>query len=118
MFQGEMGNPLSHCYLIENEGDSANPVLGFLCFRVVGEESELLNLGVHPEHRNKGWGLALMNFYHCFCREARVKTSYLEVDSTNQGALRLYESLSYQTVGKRKDFYRGQGDALVLKREL
>ena len=118
MFRKEMGSPLSHCYIIENGGDSGDSVLGFLCFRVIAEESELLNLGVHPEHQEKGWGRALMDFYLRFCREAKVKTSYLEVDSLNHRALRLYESLSYQAVGKRKRFYQGKRDALVLKREV
>ena len=118
MFQKEMGNPLSHCYVIENGKGSGDSVLGFLCFRVIGEESELLNLGIHPEHQKQGWGRALMDYYHRFCREAKVKTSYLEVDGSNRPALHLYESLSYQAVGKRKGFYQGKRDALVLKREV
>ncbi len=118
MFQEEMGNPLSHCYILEDGASSGGSVLGFLCFRVIGEESELLNLGVHPDHQRRGRGRALMDYYHRFCREAKVKTSYLEVDGSNRHALHLYESLSYQAVGKRKRFYQGKRDALVLKREV
>lgn len=115
MFLGEMRHPHGHCFVIRLEG---GPVLGFLCFRTLGEESELLNLAVHPRFRRQGIGTHLMDFYLGFCRKSRVKRCYLEVNRTNWPAIRLYENFTYRTVGVRPRFYQGKFDALLLQRTL
>ncbi len=116
MFLEEMRNPASHCYVIKDLQNAGDPVLGFICFRRVIDESELLNLCVHPGYRRRGIGRVLMTFYIDLCREYHIRQFFLEVDPENQAALRLYRSLSYQPVGVRPRFYRGKTDALLMKK--
>jgi ribosomal-protein-alanine N-acetyltransferase len=74
MFLGEMSNPLSHCFVAR--GMDSSRVLGFICFRNVGEESDLLNICIHPQHRQKGIGKRLMEFYIDFCRVISLDLFY------------------------------------------
>ena len=114
MFIEEMHNPLSHCFTIGKKEASRAFVVGFICFRIVSDESELLNLCVHPRYRQSGIGRKLMQFYTDFCTERRIKSFYLEVNAANQPALRLYELFCYQPFGTRKKFYEGKWDALLM----
>jgi len=117
MFLGEVAHPLSHCFFMRGENDRNKDIpLGFICFRNIGEESELLNICIHPRHRQKGLGKILMDFYIDFCSKKGVKKYYLEVNPLNIPAIRLYQSFAYQETGKRKKFYQGKYDALLMER--
>jgi ribosomal-protein-alanine N-acetyltransferase len=114
MFIEELRNPLSHCFIHRVKRGEPHSILGFICFRNMGEESELLNIGVHPMHRRMGIGKQLMQFYMDFCSERQIKSFYLEVYASNPSAIRLYRWFSYQPVGTRKKFYQGRFDALIM----
>lgn len=117
MFLGELLTPpSSHGFLLcQCHHDEEDSAVGFICFRVLGEESELLNIGIAPEHRQRGFGKRLMEFYLDFCHQRGVKKYYLEVHPENLPALHLYRSFHYRGMGRRKRFYQGV-DALVLER--
>lgn len=117
MFLGEILNPYAHCFVMEFRETSVRCVVGFVCFRHLGEESELLNLSVHPERRSLGLGKRLMQFYVASCTEAKVTRSYLEVSSSNHPAIQLYQDFAYRPAGRRLKFYRGQVDALLMVKE-
>jgi ribosomal-protein-alanine N-acetyltransferase len=118
MFAEEMGNRLAHCFVMKTEDGSKQPVIGFICFRDMPEESELLNIGVHPDYRQLGIGKKLMQFYIDFSHQRGIRTFYLEVNSSNTSAIHLYQSLSYQSAGMRKKFYQGKFDALLMTKKV
>lgn len=117
MFLEEIAHPFSGCFLIcAEEGRSTATPAGFICFRHIGEESELFNVCVHPRYRHKGLGRRLMAFYIDFCAQKGVKKIFLEVSPLNLPALRLYHSLAFQEAGIRKGFYQGKYDAILMER--
>ena len=118
LFREEMANPRSHCFILRSTASPLCSVRGYLCFRNVEDESELLKLAVRPEHRRKGFGRVLMDFYVAFCREGNVHKLYLEVQSRNQEALCLYEAFSYRRVGIRPHYYPHRQDALLMLKEV
>ena len=118
MFVEEMGNPFSYCFVLRIKGRSKQRVIGFICFRNVAEESELLNICVHSDYRQSGAGKKLMEFYVEFGRRRGIKTFHLEVHSSNQPAIHLYQLFSYQSSGMRKKFYQGKFDALLMTRKV
>jgi GNAT superfamily N-acetyltransferase len=73
MFAGEMKNSFSHCFVGRTEGASTGHVVGFICFRAIQDESELLNLCVHPWYRGRSMGKRLMQFYIDFCIRRGIK---------------------------------------------
>jgi ribosomal-protein-alanine N-acetyltransferase len=118
MFMDELTDPLASCLVLMVE-DPSRPILaGFICFRSVGDESELLNLSVHPLHRRQGVGRRLMQFYLDRCAAQGIEKSHLEVSVSNEAAIGLYFSLSYEKVGMRKGFYQGRVDALLLMKRI
>ena len=118
MFAGEMQNLLSRCFVIKIEVKSGHPIIGFICFRNMAEESELLNIAVHPQYRRLGVGTKLMQSYIDFSSQRGIKTFYLEVNSSNQPAIHLYQLFSYQSSGRRKRFYQGKFDALLMMKKV
>ena len=117
MFIEEMRNAFSFCFVIKKEDESKQPVVGFICFRYMAEESELLKICVHPVYRQLGVGKRLMTFYIDFSRQRGIKTFYLEVFSSNHSAIHLYQSFSYRSSGMRKKFYQGKFDALLMTKK-
>lgn len=118
MFIEEMKNPIAYCFVLKHGKGAESLVIGFICFRNVREESELLNIAVHPQYRRLGYGKKLMQFYLQFCYPLGIKTFYLEVNPSNQAALRLYQNLSYESFGRREKFYQGKFDALLLRKKV
>jgi ribosomal-protein-alanine N-acetyltransferase len=118
MFIEEMQNPLAYCFVMKHEDGSKPSVISFICFQNVIEESELLNIGVHPHYRQLGLGKKLMQFYIDFCHPLGIKTFYLEVNTSNQGAIHLYQCFSYEPLGVRKKFYQGKFDALLMMKKV
>ena len=117
MLLEEMTNPISHSFLIqrvEKMGDIS--ILGFICFRNIGDESELLNIVVRPQCRQRGFGKKLMEFYIDFCSRRGINKYYLEVSTSNIEAIHLYRSFAFQPMGTKKRFYQGQFDAFLMVR--
>jgi ribosomal-protein-alanine N-acetyltransferase len=118
MFLNELQNHFSHCFVIKAGALPHPALIGFICFRNVTDESELLNMGVHPHYRQLGIGKKLMEFYMNFCSRMGIKRFYLEVNSSNQLAIRLYQHFSYQSSGIRKKFYQKKFDALLMMKKV
>jgi [ribosomal protein S18]-alanine N-acetyltransferase len=115
-FLQELQNPFSYCFTLKMEIDCHDQNTGFLCFRIVEEESEILSLVIHPKFRGKGLGKQLMKFYIDFCSQREIKTFYLETAASNQAAIRLYRSFSYSPIGVRPKYYQEKEDALLMVR--
>lgn len=118
MFLEEMKNPFSYCFVIQIKEISKPQAVGFLCFRNIEHESELLKICVHPQYRQMGIGKKFMQFYISFCRVKKIRTFYLEVNSVNQAAIHFYHLFSYQSLGKRNKFYQGKFDALIMVKKM
>ena len=117
-FAEEIQNPLAHCFVMKGGNGSGQRVIGFICFRNVIEESELLDIAVHPDYRRRGIGKKLMQFYIDFSRRRGIHTLYLEVNASNQSAIQLYQGFTYEVSGVRKKFYQGKSDALLMKKRI
>ena len=117
MFVEEMKHPFTHCFIMKKNDGSEPLLIGFICFRNIGRESELLNIAVHPDYRNLGVGKKMMQYYIDFSRQRGIRTFYLEVHASNLSAIHLYQLFSYQSSGMRKKFYQGKLDALLMKKE-
>ena len=82
-------------------------------------EGQITNIAVHPDHRRRGYGRAVVDRLIREARNATCEQISLEVRASNQGAICLYEELGFETVGRRKNFYRSPTeDALVMVKSL
>ncbi|WDI32675.1 GNAT family N-acetyltransferase [Hyphococcus flavus] len=87
---------------------------GFVMWRDLGEEAELLTIGVSPASRGAGLGAAMLQSVLAAARKGGAHKIYLEVDRQNPAALRLYQKAGFANVGQRKAYYRDGGDASVM----
>ena len=96
-------------------------VVGYGVMHVSGHWAHILNIAVAPESRNRGLGRRLMVKLLAVARSAHAKRAWLEVRPTGRRARRLYRSLGFRRVGRRRHYYRERGmplDAVVMMREL
>lgn len=84
----------------------------FVLFRLYEQHREITVLATHPDRQRRGD----MHFLLSYMLERRSpqERMWLEVHDRNQAALKLYETLGFQHVGRRPKYYRDGGDALLL----
>ena len=100
-------------------GDGAARLLGYVVALVVGAEAEIADLAVAPEERRRGIGRALLERALAELAAEGVRTLYLEVRESNRAARTLYDAHGFDTIGRRRGYYRQPvEDALVLRREI
>ena len=95
---------------------------GFLVGRLVGPDAEILNVIVHPKYRRLGKARYLIDKFEKEAKEEGSSKCFLEVAESNSRANKLYQSLNYLSVGKRKNYYEfvdGRKDnASILAKEI
>lgn len=111
----ELENPLS-LWLVALEG---NTVAGYIGSQTVPDESDMMNVAVHPDFRRKGIGEALVLELSRQLKDRGSQSLTLEVRASNESAKNLYAKLDFVQVGCRKNYYRNpREDALILKKML
>lgn len=86
---------------------------------LVADELHILNLAVAPERRRQGLGRRLLQSILDVARTRGAKIATLEVRVSNLLAQDLYTSFGFSISGRRKAYYRNNGeDALVMERML
>ncbi len=113
--QNELKNPLSTWLVAETDGT----VLGYVGAQTAADESDIMNLAVHPQHRRCGIGKELLLTLQKNLTENGSMAITLEVRMSNLTASSLYEKMGFQTVGRRPNYYfHPREDAIIMRKEL
>ncbi|HTK34910.1 MAG TPA: ribosomal protein S18-alanine N-acetyltransferase [Caulobacteraceae bacterium] len=95
---------------------------GFILFQAVAGEAEILTLAVRPDARRRGFGLILVEGAAAKAQAAGAATLWLDVAADNESALGLYSRAGFETLGRRRGYYRigpnHSVDAIVMRRAL
>ncbi len=97
--------------------EDAGPT-GLALAQSLGEECEILTLGVVPARRRTGIGAALLASIVEEARQQGARNLFLEVADDNVAARALYATHGFVQIGRRANYYRrvsGLIDALVLR---
>jgi ribosomal-protein-alanine N-acetyltransferase len=95
---------------------------GFVLYRLVLDEAEILTVAVVPACRRRGIGRLLMEeaLRHVYREGARG--IHLEVEDSNVGAISLYRRMDFRESGRRQGYYTqgrpSPGGALRMLRQL
>ena len=110
----ELSNPLS-LWLIAEENDV---VCGYVGSQTVLDETDMMNIAVHPDCRRKGVAAALITELVSQLKLRGSRIVRLEVRESNTPAIALYKSMGFTQLGLRKNYYRNpKENALILGKE-
>ncbi|MDG0971887.1 MAG: ribosomal protein S18-alanine N-acetyltransferase [Porticoccaceae bacterium] len=98
----------------------AGQIIGFSVVAIIGDEAEVHNLAVHPDHQGLGFGSVLLD--HIIAHlPVLVSKMHLEVRTSNFPAIRLYLQKDFVPVGERLGYYKtehGREDAVLMSRPI
>ncbi len=128
MIHEELASPYS-IYLLALEGDAAAPprtgideagaVRGYGGVRIVGEDADIMTIGVVPSSRGRGLGAAILERLLELAAERGASACFLEVRESNGPARRLYERAGFVEVGRIcRYFRRPTEDAIAMRADL
>jgi ribosomal-protein-alanine N-acetyltransferase len=109
----EFKNNFSKILVIKNKED----IIGYLIYRKIGEESELLRIGIKKDYQKQGFGTYLIKEFLERQKREGVKKVFLEVDFFNKPAYKLYRNVGFNELYLRKRYY-SKTDAIVMIKNL
>lgn len=100
-FLQEIVNPISHLWAVTTYGT----LVGYVCFWIVDNVVQILNIAVHPKLRGQGLGYRLIKEVIEEGISRNVNQVWLEVRVSNQAARGLYKKVGFEEVGLRPRYY-------------
>ena len=92
---------------------------GYILFRTMADEGEILSVAVHGQARRRGIAGILMAHALQDMRNAKIQRVFLEVGEANRAAINFYKRANFEIVGKRHNYYGSTNghrhNALVLR---
>jgi ribosomal-protein-alanine N-acetyltransferase len=99
--------------------EQGDVILGYACVWFLGPELKINNLAIRRDQRRRGLGDRMLLALLARARELGCETAQLEVRPSNRAALALYRKHGFVEVGRRKNYYRVEGeDAILLERAI
>ena len=93
-------------------------VVGYVGSQTVIDETDMMNIAVHPDYRRQGIAEKLIDALISALKEKGSRGLMLEVRASNESAIALYQKLGFIQVGRRPNYYRNpKEDALILRKE-
>ena len=104
------------CWVLEKQ----EQIIAYAITSTVLGEAELLNITVAPAMQQQGIASAFLVAL-CDSFSETIETFFLEVRASNVAAIGLYQSLDFNEVGRRPNYYpakKGREDALIMAKIL
>ncbi len=105
--------PGNSCWVIEN----GVRLIGHGVLTSAAGEAHILNITVSPETQGQGVGRRFLQHFLDIAQGVKAETLFLEVRPSNIAAVTLYESVGFNEIGRRKNYYpavNGKEDALIM----
>ncbi len=90
---------------------------GFIVYRIVADEAEIITIGVAPNARRTGIAAAMIGIMEADLKKHGVKHIFLEVAVDNAPARALYEQCGFVQIGVRPKYYDGT-DAIIMGKDI
>ncbi|MBO4998717.1 MAG: ribosomal protein S18-alanine N-acetyltransferase [Lachnospira sp.] len=105
----------NHYLVAECEGK----LVGFVGLIQFIDSADITHIAVLPEYQKNRIGNALMQGILVVARKLGIKTIHLEVRNSNLYAKHMYESLGFETINIRKNYYTNPcEDAIVMMKNI
>lgn len=113
MFLAESENKFAHFKICMAD----NLIIGFIIYRIVLEEAEILNIVIGNQFRGKSFGRQLLNYAINDIKENKARNIFLEVNERNIIAQDLYKNGGFVQYSTRQNYY-GDDNAVLMKLSL
>ncbi|OUR94853.1 hypothetical protein A9Q84_17245 [Halobacteriovorax marinus] len=92
----------------------------FILFSLSPAEAlaHLVKILVDPLEQQKGLGSQILGTSHQNLKLLGFERTFLEVESSNQAALKLYDRMGYKKIHFKKKFYSNGADAHIMEKHL
>lgn len=94
--------------------EAGERLLGFVLARLVLDELELHQIGVHPDVRRLGFGQVMLQALKAKTLPLGMRVIFLEVRASNEKARRFYEKHGFQHMGVRRGYYSQPTEDAIL----
>ena len=91
-----------------------NIIVGFAGIKIILDTAELMNIVTKKSFRENGIGKLMLEYLINMCKNEKIKTLNLEVNSQNTIAINLYKKYNFKEVGLRKKYYNNTYDAILM----
>ncbi|WP_243456629.1 ribosomal protein S18-alanine N-acetyltransferase [Mobilitalea sibirica] len=103
---------INNGYLVAEVRDE---IIGYCGYWGIAGEGNIYNMAVKKEYRRQCIGFYLLEHLIKEAVKGGISSFTLEVRSSNEAAIRLYERLGFQATAIRKDFYtKPKEDAVIM----
>lgn len=114
LLKSEIKNPNSKCIIAKLN----NEIVGFACIWKAVDDIHITNIVVKKIYRKQGIGSLLLKELIEISNKENVNSITLEVNSSNLPAQNLYEKYGFKVLGRRKKYYNGTEDAIIMTKDL
>lgn len=111
-FESELAQGDTRTYWVYED---AGRVVGYAGLCVVLPIADVQTIAMHPDYQGRGLGRKLLALLIQTAGEKDALDVMLEVRFDNPGAIGLYESMGFTTIHRRKGYYKGGVDALIMR---
>lgn len=98
--------------------DAGGRVVGYAFAALAGEDADVANVAVSPDHRRRGIAENMLSVLIERAAASGVKKLFLEVRVSNAPAMALYLKTGFRGVYARPRYYADGEDALVMMKDL
>lgn len=114
LLKGEIENPNSKCIIAKLH----NEIVGFACIWKAVDDIHITNIVVKKTYRKQGIGSLLLKELIEISNKDNMTSITLEVNAKNLPAQNLYEKYGFKVLGRRKKYYNGTEDAIIMTKDL
>ncbi|MEG2578652.1 ribosomal-protein-alanine N-acetyltransferase [Arthrobacter sp. MYb214] len=111
-FESELAQRDTRTYWVYED---SGRVIGYAGLCVVLPIADVQTIAMHPDYQGRGLGRKLLALLIQTAGEKNALDVMLEVRFDNPGAIGLYESMGFTTIHRRKGYYKGGVDALIMR---
>src|SRR2546423_9746941 len=112
----ELSSRNSAHYLVLRRGaDEAGEIVGYGGMWRMYDEAHVTTIGVRHDLQHQGYGRIIFAGLVQAAYDMGAKWDTLEVRTTNDNAMKMYEGFGFKVIGRRKGYYTDNGeDAIVM----
>lgn len=95
-----------------------NEIVGFAGAKFILDEADIMNIAIKTSYRKQGIASLLLKNLIDICKNNNINSINLEVNEKNFSAINLYKKYEFLEVGRRKKYYDGKFDAILMKKNI